>query len=502
MPREVRHPRLIVTTIVILILGMWGTIAGPGWSPDPYLNQIIPATSDTSIGSSVQTTPPHTYDVKKEVVSIETASGEVLNATLRTPVGRDGDGPAVVFMHGTGTYLHTAFSQHATLLASSGITTLVGDKPLDRYSTTARDYADLADAYREQWQWLTQVEGVNPNQVGVYGESEGAFVAPIVAAAEPDVAFVVLVSSPVLPIRHQGALAADTYLRQLGVPEQLLQAIPRLIGGELPGGFDYIDFDVSPYQQQMNQPVLIMYGTGDYSMPVIQGANQIIDDLAVNGNTNYTLRYYKDADHGLKVLERGSRTLSSDAGRDLSRWILGLPATASADPHIAGAQPVQNFTAERPGTPRWYASGTAAVAILVLGLVLTLGGFLSGLIGQITVRKAPLLDLKGTARPLVAAGVSVVAAWAAFLWYLISIAELALSYQRDALIVRGGWFACQIIALIAAGMVVRLGFAWWRARPLTGFPHVVLVTSIIGLTTLLAALAYWNVYPSLLTALT
>lgn len=99
------------------------------------------------------------------------------------------------------------------------------------------------------------------------------------------------------------------------------------------------------------------------------------------------------------------------------------------------------------------------------------------------------------------AGLSVVIAWGAFLWYLITIAELALSYQTDALIVRGGWLACQIIAIIAAGMVVRLAAAWLKARPLTGFPHVVLVTSILGLSTLLAALAYWNVYPSLLAAL-
>lgn len=502
MPREMRHPRITGTIILTLILGMWGTIAGPGWSPDPYLNQIIPETADTAIGSSVTTTPPQTYDVKKEIHPVETESGEILNVTLRTPIDKKGDGPAVVFMHGAGTYKHTAFSQQATTLASAGVTTLVGDKPLGNYSTTERDYDDLASAYLDQWRWLSDVGGVNPNEVGVYGESEGAFVAPIVAAMEQDVAFVVLVSSPVLPIRQQGALAADTYLRRMGVPEQLLQAIPRLIGGELPGGgFDYIDFDVSPYQQQITAPVLIMYGTGDYSMPVIQGADQIIDDIAQAGNTSYTLRYYEGADHGLRVLERGSLTLSADAGRDLSRWINGLPATAFAEPRIAGDQPIQNFTAEKPGTPRWYASGTAAIIILVVGLALTVFGAFAGLIGQIRIKKKPLLNLKSTARPLVAAGVAVVAAWGAFLWYLITIAGLALSYQTDALIVRGGWLACQIVAIFAAAMVIRLVHAWLKARPLTGFPHLVLVTSILGLSTLLAALAYWNVYPSLLTAL-
>lgn len=503
MAREVRHPRLVATIILVLILGMWGTIAGPGWSPDPYLNQIVPQTSDTRIGSNVTTTPTHTYEVLTEVHEIVLSDGQTIKVTLRTPVGVDRPAPAVIFMHGTGTDQHTAFNQQATTLASAGIITVVGDKPLDRYSTTARDYLDLAAAYEDQWNWLAENPAVDRSQIGVYGESEGAFIAPIVAAEEPDVGFVILVSAPVLPIRQQGALAADTYLRRLGVPEQLLQAIPRLIGGELPGGFDYIDFDVSPYQRQLEQPVLIMYGTGDYSMPVIQGANQIISDIATNGNTKYTLRYYEGADHGLRIQnENGDLVLSAEAGRDVSRWILGLPATADAEPRIAGDQPVQNFTAESPGSPRWYASGTAALVILIAGLALTVLSFLGGLIGQIRIKGQRLLNMKGVATPLILAGVSVVAAWVAFVWYVLAIAELALSYQTDALIVRGGWLICQIVAIFAAAMVVRLIYAWLRARPLKGIAHATIVIGIIGLATLLTALAYWNVYPSLLSALT
>ena len=186
----------------------------------------------------------------------------------------------------------------------------------------------------------------------------------------------------------------------------------------------------------------------------------------------------------------------------MSWWINGLPATANAYPQIAGDQPVQNFTAEKPGSPRWYASGTAAIVILIAGLALTVIGFLGGLIGQIKIKKKPMLALKGIGWPLVTAGLTVVAAWAVFIWYILQVAELALSYQTDAFIVRGGWLLSQSVAILAAGMVIRLLHAWWRARPLKGIAHAVTVTAIIGLATLLAALAYWNVYPSLLTALT
>ena len=93
------------------------------------------------------------------------------------------------------------------------------------------------------------------------------------AAQDPSIAFVVLVSSPVVPPREQAAFAVDSYLRNTGVPHGVFRAIPRAVGMSLPGGgFEYADFDVTPYQRQMRQPVFVVYGTGDASMPVIQGA--------------------------------------------------------------------------------------------------------------------------------------------------------------------------------------------------------------------------------------
>ena len=495
-----RHVRVSLTAVLVLLLGIWGTIAGPGWSPQPYQHRIIPETSDTSIGSTAHTTPPGTYEVEREVIDLDNG-GHTLRASVWRPVGAPDLTPGMVFIHGTGTSSHANFADHARALASAGVTSIVGDKPLDNYSLTERDYEDLADTYAFYYDTLLADPHVNPRWVGVYGESEGAFVAPIVATIRPDVSFVILVSAPVLPIRQQGALAADTYLRQLGVPAQVLQAIPRLLGGALPGGFDYIDFDVTPYQQQITAPVLVLYGTGDYSMPVIQGAQQIMDDVATAGNTAVTLRYYKDANHGLKVIENGNPELVPEAMRDTARWILGMPRTATATPAIAGAQPEQNFTAEEPGVPRWYASGQAAVWILIVGTVLTALAGLAGAVGSISVRGRRLIDLKGTHWHLFGAALAVIAAWATFIWYVLSVADLALSYTLDALIVRGGWLGCQAMGILAAAMVVRLGYAWWQARPLGRVGHVTLIGSTVGLLTLLTALAYWNIFPSILTAL-
>lgn len=491
----------MATLVLVLLLGIFGTVAGPNWSPEPYQNYIIPETADTSIGSDVETPGLGTYGVTETVETVTLRDGAQIQVTLRAPV-TDDPTPGVVFVHGTGTYLHTAFTPHARALASAGITTAVPDKRLDRYSAVERDYVFLSKDIADVRAWLAQLDGVNPQNVGVYGESEGAFVAPIVAAEVPATAFVALVSSPVLPIRQQGALAADTYLRELGVPDAVLGAIPRLIGGELPGGFDYIDFEVGPYQEEMEQPVFIAYGTGDISMPVVQGATEIIDDIAENGNTDYTLRYYEDADHGLRVRsDSADATFETDAMRDLSRWINGLPRTANAQPKIAGDQPHQTFTAEAPGTPRWYASGTAALVILLVGFGLSVLAGVVGLAGQIRIRGNQLVKVGRAAGPLTVAAISVIVAFAAFVAYILAIATLAMSYETDNLLVRGGWLLVQALAILAAYCVVRLGFAWSQSEIPTRGGKIMVALSFVGLLTLLLALAYWGPYPSIFTAL-
>ena len=93
---------------------------------------------------------------------------------------------------------------------------------------------------------------------------------------------------------QQAAFAVDQYLRNTGVPDQVFRAIPRAVGMQLPGGgFEYVDFDVAPYQRQMTQPVLAVYGTADQSMPIIQGAEQLIRDIAIAGNSDYPDLVYR-----------------------------------------------------------------------------------------------------------------------------------------------------------------------------------------------------------------
>lgn len=498
-----RHPRGIAWAVLVLLLGLWGAWAGPGWNPQPMRTLIVPETSDTSITTATPTPRLGTYEVKESVVTITLRDGTQIPATLRVPVGVDGLVPGVVFIHGTGTDSYKDFSREAKYITSTGIITLVPEKRTENYTTTHRDYEALAEDYSDAFDYLvTQVTGVDPRRSGVYGVSEGCFISPIVATSRDDVSFVALVSAPVLPIREQGALAADAYLRNLGAPERLIRAIPRLIGQDFGSDtFAYIDFDVSQYQQRMTMPVLMLYGTADMSMPTVQGPLIMREDLAQGGNKDLTVRYYDGADHGLKL----NHILDVQAMQDTADWINGLPSTADASPHIAGAQPSQTYLGGTVGRPHWFASGAFAIWILVIGLAATVLSLLATLLNKIKIRGHRVMALRDCGAKVTLASLSILIAVAACFGYMLAVAELALSYEQNAWIVQGGWLVAQLVALIAAWLEIRVIFAFVKARSkalgddrIHGVANVFMIVTLIGQLTLLFALAYWGFYPSII----
>lgn len=500
-----RFRRLAAGIALVLLLGLIGSVAGPGWHPQPLRSTIVPESPDTTIGSDVLTAPVGTYTTTHEVVEVEVDDGVSVRATIRGPVGAPGERPALLLMHGAGTATHENFADLTEALASAGIVTMVPDKRMDTYSTRSRDYPGMAEDYLDSLEVLLARPGIDRDRVGVYGESEGALVAPLAAAESDDVRFAVLVSSPVVPLREQGAFAVDSYLREVGVPGQVLRAIPRLLGGELPGGgFQYFDFDATAYQRQLDdEPVLMVYGTDDYSMPVVQGAEQLIEDLEAAGSDAYTIRYYAEANHGIRI----DGELHPAFPEDTARWINGLPATGDATPKIAGAQPEQTYRASPLDHPRWYASGDmilvtvlVGVGLLALSVVVAAGSWVARRLGA-RVRPLPAPLGRLTAGVVAAT----LATWALFAAYLVEVADLALNYRTNDLLVQAGWILVQGSGVLAAFVVVNSVHHLRRVRSAardTPRPGVtgwtVYVAAHVGSLVLLVTAAYWGVYPALL----
>jgi len=511
------------TAALAIVLAVLGAVTGPQWDPVPVAEHLEPETSDTTIGGQPPggTAAVGTYDVRETDVTVR-LDGATVGGILREPVGAPEDRPGVVFVHGAGTGLATeAFVDVATDLASAGVVTLVPDKRLDTYTTRHRDYEAMARDYAHSVELLRARPGVDPDAVGLYGESEGTWIVPVLAVEDPRIAFSVLVSAPVVPPRQQAAFAVDSYLRNTDVPHGVFRAIPRAVGMAIPGGgFEYADFDVEPFLERLTQPVLVVYGTADPSMPVEQGARQVLDATADQPGAGTTVRFYEDANHGIKVDE----VLVPEFPRDVAAWVESLPASADAAPQVAGAQPNQQFLAGPVPTPRWLGNGDLLVGVvlvgaglLVLGPLVRLTGIVVSRARRATGRAVRPAGLAPRVRlPLAGLGAGAVATTVSLVVYLVAVARLALDYEKDAWVVQGGWVAVRLVGLatlVAAALLVNRWAELRAARTAPAERHgahadrdtgvvvargvtaqVLLWCVVAGATILLVILAYWGVY--------
>ena len=495
-----RYRIALTSAIAVVVLGALGAVTGPAWDPVPMTRTIEVAGPDTSVAEAAGSHAIGTFDVMTSVVTVQ-LTGATVQAQISEPVGAAGLRPAVVFVHGAGTGRYQdAFVTRAHDLASAGIVTMVPDKRLDTYSLRHRDYVAMANDYLRSLELLRGLPGVDPQRVGVYGESEGCWIVPVMAADNAHVAFAMLVAAPVVTPRQQAAFASDSYLRATGVPVEILRAIPRVVGMRLPGGgFAYEDFEVKPFQQRMRQPVFIAYGTGDAAMPTVQGALDLIDDLATAGNEQGTVRYYRGADHGIRV----DKVLVPDFPRDLAAWIQSLPTDAGAAPRISGAEPYQRFVAGPVERPRWFAEGDLLVALLVtIGLALLVGPVIWG--ARRVLRLHDPVLAAGVRVPLTVMTAGALASFVGFVVYLLVVANMAQSYRTNALIVQGGWLTVRMLGVMSVVAGVVLVYRVLDGRRRRGIRASrnragawLLVGNVGGSVLLLTLLSYWNVFPPL-----
>ncbi|QIK83807.1 S9 family peptidase [Sanguibacter sp. HDW7] len=500
------------TAALAILLAVVGAVSGPTWDPVPVPEQLRVPVTDTAITGADDATPVGTYDVVTERAEVR-IGGDGVDATVRAPADLGGT-PGVVFVHGAGTKdAETAFAAQAAALASAGITSVVVAKRPEFSSLRHRDYAEMARDYAVAVAYLRTLPGVDPERVGLYAESEGTWIAPLMARDDPTLAFVALVSAPVVPPRAQAAFAVDNYLRNTGVPESVFRAIPRAVGMELPGGgIDYADFDVDPFLPALQMPVLLVYGTDDSSMPVVQGTRDILAALTTAGNPDVLVRFYGGANHGIKV----DGALVPVFARDLTGWILGLPGTASNAPRVAGAEPFQRYLALDVPAPHWFGSGDTVAVIVLVGLGLLVVGASVATVTSLRDRRRGLTaGERGTdpvvARQLVVVPVLALATLGGLVAYLVAIARLAVEYERDAWVVWGGWFAVRLVGiavLVAAAVLVERVIdhraAVRAAAESDGTPpatlvrgrlaHAATAATLSGTVVVVLLLAYWGVY--------
>jgi hypothetical protein len=249
----------------------------------------------------------------------------------------------------------------------------------DHMTATTPDFADDA---RAQLAWLRQRKEVNPKRTGIIGHSEGGIVAPMVAAKDSEMAFIVLLAGVGVPmkdlllrqmedmawleggdekkvarsIRRGGRevlrlltenlddAAVEKRLREMQeearremTPEELAKAAPvettiamSMSRIRSPWHRWAAAYDPAPTLRAVKCPVLAINGEKDCQVAAQENIEGIARGLAAGGNTNVKTEIFPKLNHLFQTCQTDSvkeygeieETMSPAALTMVAEWIL------------------------------------------------------------------------------------------------------------------------------------------------------------------------------------
>jgi len=333
-------------------------------------------------------TGPLPYDTTE--VRVDNAKAGVhLAGTLTMPRGQ-AKFPAVVLISGSGAedrdeslFGHRPFLVLADHLTRNGIAVLrlddrgVGGSSGNVSTSTIDDFAGDALAAVA---WLRRYPGVDSTRVGLIGHSEGGLVAPLAATRSKDVAYIVLLAGPGIPIgklldqqgvallraggagdsaiAHQRAIQRRIFELVRGEPDSarlaqrvhdtVIESVAALPANERewisdPEAFArqqvaiatspwfryLLDYDPAPTLRQVRVPVLALNGAKDLQVDADANLAAITSAVRSNPKADLTVKKLPDLNHLFQTCETGAlteyarieETFSPVALREVSTWI-------------------------------------------------------------------------------------------------------------------------------------------------------------------------------------
>jgi hypothetical protein len=326
-----------------------------------------------------------------------------------------------------------------------------------------RDYGLLADDAIGAVALLASRRDVDPARLGLWAQSEGAYVAPLACRRSSAVKFVIMVGAVGVSPAVQTAWGYDQFLRHAGVGTALphtleITALRTMISAGL---FPEAHFDPLPAWQQVRQPVLAEWGEFDRVALPRQSSMAIGDALRRGGNTRYTMRFVSGGRHNLNLTADGGfdRIMSrpADYGAYERHWIDDLART---EPSRLGTPP----TTETPppvlaplgGTAAWFHLGVIVILAMAFAFYP-----LTGLVGHIR-RRPRALRLGGTQRLLIAAGLLTTLGLPFYLLFLMITAANVIGP-----VVLGRplpWLLLQVSTVTVGVCTVVIAARWWGSR--------------------------------------
>ena len=453
--------------------------------------------------------PSHAADdgLREEAVRFE-SGGVTLHGTVLVPeqASLPDRKPAIALVHGAGPHTREDQRDEAAAFARNGIVTLIYDKRSEGYSQIERSYELLADDALAAADALRgDHPEVDPDGVGLWGLSEGGWVVPI-AAARPEgreaVDFVVLVAASGVPPARQHAWNLENNLRHQGVSGSMVEAIARtgtrlLVGAGL---FAEANHDPVAPLEHVRQPVLALWGEKDRIQPPAESARILREALERSGNTSYEIRFFPDAEHGLRSSPDGfatSEQLAPGYAETVTSWVKEAARGEAPGRSIAGPVPEQ----ARPSRPlpplAWWESAwvqLGAIAVSALALASYPATAMVHSLRRPMLRLAdakPDLPARRFARGLAFAGLAAILGFVGYFGFLTFTAASAAGP-----VVAGRpipWLALQALAVAACLSTVLLA-ATWRSttRASTGVERSRIGILLLGGAVFVVWAAYWG----------
>ena len=246
--------------------------------------------------------------------------------------------PVVIVTHtsNAGTRDFGVYQHLTNLLPRLGIAVFLFDRRGSGDSTgdfETATFFDLAADAKAAIDHLKLRSDINPKHIGVWGMSQGGWIAPLTASKSADVAFVIAVSAVGVTPAEQMNYSAEYELREQGFPEEPIRQMLELRGlvneyfrgkvdrtkvqekldifrdeawfpfayleGDLPQDpsvekwHQEMDFDPLPIIQNVQVPTLLLYGEQDPWVPI----DKSIAVWKEHGPDDLDIHQIKNANH-------------------------------------------------------------------------------------------------------------------------------------------------------------------------------------------------------------
>jgi uncharacterized protein len=267
--------------------------------------------------------------------------------------------PAVLIIHGSGgtdvfrssDVYNGSYDILRRTFRAAGVATVVWDKAGNGCSAGAYPHGnpirERATETVAALRALKQRNDIDAARMGLWGISQGGWIAPMAAVQTDDVGFLILVSGPARDAVSQLEYQALSELRAGGVPERELriaashlrrafalmraggssedyaaavaplqgyQALRKLgVTEGTPDSYrnwqNTVDFHYRPDTalRELQQPVLALFGDHDVLVDWRESVRIYRESFSSGGNDNFTIKIFKNADHNLMAVGSQSR---------------------------------------------------------------------------------------------------------------------------------------------------------------------------------------------------